>query len=488
MFQGSSGMNINLLHISDLHRDINSPISNQALLDSLEKDREQYASSDGLGIESPDIIIVSGDIVQGVRHGSPDAESKLQRQYDEALGFLDELADRFVAGNKRSIVIVPGNHDVSDHHFRESLEPVPIPNGGPKELIKPLFSGQSHLRWSWDDLTLYSIADTETYAERFQPFASFYKAFYDGERSYSTDEREQFDIFDYPNLGVTVTGFSSCSNNDLLNRPGAIHPECIAAASTEWRGNEYKGRLRLAVWHHHIEGPPLETDYMDPDIVQNLVYRDVSLGLHGHQHKPQYLGSRFRYGSDRKITLISAGTLCGGAAYGFRRSYNLIQLNLKHHCGRLHVREMQNDNLQLPIWGQHSSPSNPTGTLDFTFDAPRQTLNEQQHTPVLLEAQRLYDQDEFCEAARVLLPLQERDELARRILLDCLVRLQDDGRIIAAFDPPKGSAEEIAIMDALWAANNRGRLTDLLRSPSIANTEDLSVAEVRNRYRARLER
>ena len=74
--------------------------------------------------------------------------------------------------------------------------------------------------------------------------------------------------------------------------------------------------------------------------------------------------------ADRKITLISAGTLCGGAAYGFKRSYNLIQLDLENHSGKLHVREMQNDNLQMPIWGKHSSPPNLTGSLAFTFDPP----------------------------------------------------------------------------------------------------------------------
>ena len=43
-------MNINILHVSDLHRDPYSPISNKTLLDSLKKDRDQYASSDNLGV------------------------------------------------------------------------------------------------------------------------------------------------------------------------------------------------------------------------------------------------------------------------------------------------------------------------------------------------------------------------------------------------------------------------------------------------------
>ena len=480
-------MNINILHVSDLHRDPYSPISNITLLDSLKRDRDQYTSSDDLGVGSVNLIVVSGDIVQGVRRGREDAEAILQHQYDEALEFLEGLTDQFVDGHKESVVIVPGNHDVSDHHFRESLERVEIPSGGPRELIGPLFTGQSNLRWSWDELALYQIKDFDMYSKRFLPFVTFYDSFYGGSRRYSANEESQFDIFDFPDLGVSVTGFSSCSKNDLLNRQGAIHPDCLATASEELRKPKFHNRLRLAVWHHHVEGPPLEVDYMDPDIVQNIIYRDFSLGLHGHQHKPEYLDYRFRHGSDRKLTLISAGTLCGGAAYGFKRSYNLIQLDLENHSGKLHVREMQNDNLQMPIWGKHSAPSNLTGSLDFTFDPPPQPQGgNSQNTSILMEAQLLHEQGEFGKAAEALLSLQGQDELGRPILLDCLLQMKDDAGIISIFDPPHGSLEAIAVMDSLWAEGRRERLGQLLESPTINASSDPSVTEVRTKYQMRL--
>ena len=228
-------MTINILHVSDLHRDPYSPISNITLLDSLKRDREQYSSSDDLGVNSVDLIVVSGDIVQGVRHGREDAEAIIQYQYEEALEFLEGLTDQFVDGHKESVVIVPGNHDVSDHHFRESLERVEIPSGGPRELIGPLFTGQSNLRWSWDELAFYQIKDFDMYSKRFLPFVTFYNTFYGGSRRYSANEENQFDIFDFPDWGGSVTGFSSCSKNDLLNRQGAIHPDCLATASEELR-------------------------------------------------------------------------------------------------------------------------------------------------------------------------------------------------------------------------------------------------------------
>ena len=148
---------------------------------------------------------------------------------------------------------------------------------------------------------------------------------------------------------------------------------------------------------------------------------------------------------------------------------------------------MQNDNLQMPIWGRHSSLSNPTGSLDFTFDPPPIPQSGQsQHTAVLLEAQRLHEQGEFRQAAETLLSLQGLDNLGRPILLNCLLRLRDDAGIISTFDPPQGRAEEIAVMDALWAEGRRERLKQLLESPPIASSSDPSVAEVRARYQMRL--
>ena len=70
--------------------------------------------------------------------------------------------------------------------------------------------------------------DFDLYSKRFLPFVTFYDSFYAGSRRYSANEESQFDVFDFPDLGVSATGLSSCSKNDLLNRQGAIHPDCLA--------------------------------------------------------------------------------------------------------------------------------------------------------------------------------------------------------------------------------------------------------------------
>ncbi len=213
-------MKLSVLHISDLHRDPENPIRNDVLLDSLENDRRHYAAEETPAVQFPDLIFVSGDIIQGIRPDVSDPEKGLREQYQEALDFLGRLTDRFVEGDRNRVIVVPGNHDVSAYHFEKSLRRVDVLPDRKKGLVAQLFAPGSLLRWSWSGFELYEIADQALYAQRLAAFAEFYAAFYDGARTYSLDPARQFDIFDFPRFDLTVAGFSSCHNNDLLNRQG----------------------------------------------------------------------------------------------------------------------------------------------------------------------------------------------------------------------------------------------------------------------------
>lgn len=480
-------MKLSILHISDLHRDSRNPIRSDVLLNSLENDRRHYSAEETPPLRSPDLIIVSGDIIQGIRADSPDPEEALHDQYEEALDFLAHLTDRFIGGDRSRVVIVPGNHDVSSYHFEKSLQRIDILPDRKRELVTQLFSPESSLRWSWSEFELYGIANHTMYSQRLAAFAEFYASFYDGERTYNLDPEKQVDIFDFPVFDLTIVGFSSCYNNDLFNKQGAIHPACIAEAGIRLSAPAYTNRLRIAVWHHNTEGPPAHSDYVDPDIVQNLIDRGFSLGFHGHQHRPQYIDTRFRHGTDRKITVISAGTLCGNASFGYRRAYNVVELDTDTTRGRLHVREMQNDNLSLPIWGCRPVSPNTSAYYNFQYDPPPPPIIPPDAvTTALVQAQRLHDAAEYRKAAEILVPRVGSDQLARPLLLDCLIKLQDTAQLLAVFDPPISEAEAIHVMDALWAEKNRGRLSEILKLPLIASSADPSVVEMRRKFLARL--
>jgi predicted MPP superfamily phosphohydrolase len=176
---------VSILQISDLHRDPGNPIRNDVLLSSLENDRARYIHTDDPIIRSPDIIIVSGDVIQGVLPGTADPATKLAEQYREALDFLGQLTDKVLAGDRRRVVIVPGNHDISACHFMDSVQRVDIAPGRNREMVSQLFSSESPLRWSWADFELFEIVDHAKYANRLAAFASFYQEFYAGSRTYS---------------------------------------------------------------------------------------------------------------------------------------------------------------------------------------------------------------------------------------------------------------------------------------------------------------
>jgi hypothetical protein len=237
---------------------------------------------------------------------------------------------------------------------------------------------------------------------------------------------------------------------------------------------------------------------MDPDIIQNLIDRGFSLGLHGHQHRPQFLDTRFHYQDQggRRITVISAGTLCGGPSFRFGGAYNIIELDTEKRTGLLHLREMQNDNLLLPIWGRRSLPPHTKGYLEFQYDPPpdpRVRVNRQ--TATLIAAQNLYNVGNYRDAADALAGLANSDSLARRLYLDCLLQLRDMPALINHFNPPLSDIEAIHVMDTLWSENQRNRLKEVLQLPLVARRHpctnfgfcDLTLRrlELESRFRCR---
>ena len=167
----------------------------------------------------------------------------------------------------------------------------------------------------------------------------------------------------------------------------------------------------------------------------------------------------------------------------------MVELDLERRNGRLHVREMLNDNLQLPIWGRRPLPPSVNSFLEFKFDAaPEPDIRSDVGTATLIEAQKHYDMGKYREAADVLRMKAKTDQLARRLLLECYVQLRDNASILADFDPPKSSAEAVHLMEALWTEGKRERLRKVLALAVVAKASDPSVVEMRNKWAARLKK
>ena len=77
-----------ILHISDLHRTSGPRLDNDELLTAIINDAKRWEKE---GIPQPDLIVVSGDLVQGVSGDTTNADAQIQAQYEEANEFLAAL-------------------------------------------------------------------------------------------------------------------------------------------------------------------------------------------------------------------------------------------------------------------------------------------------------------------------------------------------------------------------------------------------------------
>jgi hypothetical protein len=478
---------ISILHISDLHRSRGCEITNIALLSSLINDRDRYTVSETPKIKSPEIIIVSGDVIRG--SVKPDgSEVEVQNQYEEALSFLNDLTSRFLGGNKKRIIIIPGNHDIDWKYSKESMVKIDSTkifdekNTLKWEILKESINQNSTTRWSWKDLSFYKINDTDKYNKRLEAFANFYATFYNSERSYSLDPKDQFDIFDFPEFNLTVMAFNSCYNNDHLRLVGDIHPECIAAANLKIRDFKKKGRLVLATWHHNTKGQPYDSNYMDNSRLKNFIDSGVAIGFHGHQHKTELIHEFSDVIEQKKIIVFSAGTLCGGPnelPVGNNRQYNIIEIeNLPEKEDfdvTLHVREKTDSSpFGNPIWTAGRIDSKNVSHYSLEIEKPIIT----DLSGILIDIENLISNKRYPEAKLALSNLDLKNDFVRKFLVECILQTEDFKLALKVFTEPRTDEEIIAVLNSAIQLGNKQQMVEVSEKIKKLSTANPAIKEL----------
>jgi predicted phosphodiesterase len=478
---------ITILHISDIHRNEEGKVKNRALLNSLIQDKEAYTKEN---ISSPDLIIVSGDIVYGSTNSNFDsAIEEIEEQYIEAEEFLNMLVDEFLGGDKQKIIIVPGNHDVCLPQLKKSLKEIDVSMVDSQKktlIIKKLFEEESNIRWSWKDLSFYEITDILEYNKRFLLFKQFYDKFYNGIQVFSLNPEEQFNIFDCNSLGISIVAFNSCFNNDLFNTMGAINPSCIANSFNKIQDYIKKGRFIIGTWHHNVKGSPKESNYMDIKVLKNLMDYGITLGFHGHQHQLEKIDDYLNIREDKKITLISAGTLCAGPNYlpiGINRQYNILEIFTETYKARLHSRKMmQNINFSLPIWEKENINGCPMGYIEFQLQKPTPPKIDY----ILSKAIDLMGNKDFLGAISLLEGLDTRGEDVRNLLIECYVETNDNKGLIGFIGEPTNEREVIYLLHALYSERDKVKLKEVLNYNVVKALNSPSINEIKTRCKALL--
>lgn len=479
-----------ILHISDLHRSPEDAISNAELVSALVSDRRRY-EHEPTPIKAPDAIVVSGDIIQGVRMDAADADVALATQYATAREFLVELADRFVDGDRSKVVLVPGNHDINWARARSSMEVIaPSDPTFPKDVRGVLSSSDSVHRWDWKTRELLEIKDQALYQSRMAAFWDFFDSFYKGTANLLKVCRERAaNLYSLWDGRIGLAAFDSCQGNDCYAFHGRIPRDAIGRAQLDLVDKGGFGLL-LAVWHHNIEGPPHRSDYMDIDIVRGMIGRGFRLGLYGHQHRPDATPMQINLATQETMALVSAGSLCAGSRElptGVMRGYNVIEINDDLAGARVHFREMNIANLFTLA---RRASLGGASFVDLKWDLPPDLPGRAANVPAtniaaaleLGERELKSGRPDQCK--RVLGPLAATlPEFGRQLLLEAARETHDRPLLLILLENPRNVGELVELADI----HMKARAFAKARAALDSHGERLGVEEPTSReLRARI--
>ena len=466
-------------------------MSNDTLIASLQADCDRYPLETP-PIRQPDAMVVSGDIVLGAPLGEPNYRKVITEQYKLAEDFLVGLTERMFEGDRTRVVLVPGNHDCCWNTAFSGMTLVDK-DKEPEDLIGELESANSDLRWSWRERALYKIADPDIYERRLDSYWDFVESFYrDCDLRFSIQRNAGYNLFELDGGRILVAAFESLIGNDCFSYKGNIDPSAIAKAALRIRDEGRPHSLRVAVWHHGLHGEPsYRSDYVPINSVYDLIGHGFQLGLHGHQHFAE-IGSHYVHiPDDRKMAVVSAGSLCAGTKdlpRGINRQYNVVVVSDDYSEANVHVREVVRGNhFAASLVG--SGFSNGVARMDLAgtafVDNREVEMELERRNKLIIQAESTLRAGHPKAALEILESVNWQDEpYGRTLVIQAAEQSENWEMLTAALHEPQTSDERIKLIEAL---SRMGRTTDALMKLDEAIGPPLA-GHVRRELRERLER
>ncbi len=445
---------IRLIHLSDLHRTGNDPFTNAELITGIRMDLHQMKDL-GDDFTSPDAIVVTGDLVQGVGLHETDRLLAQKKQNDEALDFLNEIADTFVGGDRSRVVILPGNHDIDRYTAKLGMQKVDD-SAYPKDLNRELSDPNSKFRWCWKERCLFQISDATQYDKKMDGFREVASMFYKNARlrmEYIPNRSwNHFQVAD----SAIITAFDNCQSIDGYRFSASIRSHDIAEATRALDKCGVRPKLKIAAWHHNFNGPPLKQDYLDSDDLRFMLNCGYRIGLHGHQHLPDAVPYSLHTSSDHIMSILSVGSLGASdsdVVPGCKQQFSVIELRPLESKGRVWIREM----ISRAVFGP-GRIRNRTHEIYCEFqwtpavDVPIVRTNNHGGPPVLA-ADRIEGMlaQGHPEEALQLIESNEKElgSYGRLLKLRALQMLEQWDAIVQAATMPKGPEEVTFVVKAM---------------------------------------
>lgn len=474
-----------ILHISDLHRSTSDPVENSEVISSLLSDADRYVNQSP-PVKNPDIIVVSGDVIQGVALGERDYDRIVKEQYQQADRLLGEICDRFVDGDRTKVAICAGNHDVCWNTALSAMEKIDDDAELGRLGHQDFFNPGSQYRWDWKNKCAYKIVDRALYDSRLDKYWNFVEGFFeDTNLKFPIDKKRGYSLFEVLSGRVVVASFNSLSGNDCFAYHGSITGGDIADCSMALRDCGQNYALKVAVWHHGIFTPPPSTDFMSMDPIFDLANHGFGLGLHGHQHQAAHTVHYIHVPEQRRFPIVSAGSLCAGSRElptGQNRQYNIIELQEDFASGKVHVRERTKANVftasMRPEFGIN-------GAIDLTFDPP--DMRSQQaasNLAEMAEARQIAIAEEHLRAGRageavdMLVTCDlTTNFFARQIFFEAAKESEDWESLVLHASPPATVAELAVVCDAVSKTDGIDAAIALARNFNISTPQESAMRD-----------
>ena len=434
-------------------------MSNDMLLSCLLLDLEKQRAEDP-PIHRYDVAVVTGDLISGAPVDEVNVSEILTKQYQEAKSFLIRLSQELFDGDLRRIFVVPGNHDVCWQLCRQSMEVVE--ENGRMDMPDLLEGVNSPYRWSWNDRSLYRIKDFDVYKSRLKYFKQFFDGFYEEQGyKFSLVDNEQAINFVTSDGNALFTGFSSLYGNDCYDRRGRISADGVARNGLRLRelGLE-RIPLKIAFWHHSLETSEFGVDHLNrSEVLPLLIDRGYVLGLHGHQHKSGIMSFAYHLDPKRVMPIISCGSLCAdphAIPPGYRRQYNIIEVDEKKCTVKIHVREwFGNTSLTAARLQEFGGRSWNEVDLQLLRDVTQGQIERSIEVSRSLDRVELFMREQqFDKAYPLLRELPRSIPIVRRLLIETLHALGSWNELTELIQKPMNQYELGVLVDALSKQGN----------------------------------
>jgi len=462
---------LSVLQIADLHRSPRDPVTNNELIATLLQEHDQAVHA---GMKPVRAITVCGDVIQGCRLGAPNYSDDLAEQYEVALNILAQLATHLLDGDRSRLIVVPGNHDICWNTARSSM--TEASEAEQQDALNLLQAPGSPFRWDWSSRRLYRISDPTVYGRRLDAYKAFFARLYEGFLPSNVNGGAWL----FPVDGVLFVGFDSCWGTDCFNHAASMGSDTIAQVATTLRGQ--RSRLRVAVWHHNIEGPPASADYLDQSCVRRLIYHGFRLGLHGHQHyaatAPVYIHS----GRDQMMAVVSSASLCAGRREllpGRSRGFNFLEIDEEQRLARVRSLAMDMEARVQPEYGFNGGSA--VREVSWTL-APTDSTAESDMRTAVLHAERAKNEGRPGEAKSILSAhFASLGAYGRALLLETLLSEEAFEELVRMFGEGASPEEAPQVIGALLNARRLGEASALLD-----RYEGILVPDAVKFYRQRL--